>query len=468
MVSDRPASVLDQAVTHAKVTRAVVVEAGALLRLPRVIAELEPRRSLCVVADPATMRAAGDAMVEVLRSVNRRIEAPIVLTEAPRVKPRADVARAVAAQLADSHALPLAVGAGVINDITKYAAELAGVPYVSVATAASMDGYAASGAAMLDDGFKRTLSCRAPIAVVADLDVIAHAPRRMAPWGYGDLAGKLVAGADWLLADAAGEDPLDIAPFDLVQTHVKHWLSTPAAIAAHDRDALKGLVEGLLISGFAMQAHGTSRPASGSEHQMSHLWEMDGVAVDGEPAAHGACVGVGTVAMLALYEWLLGQDVREAANKPNARPDEARVIEAELQASFSDRVLVESARAEMTAKMARAERRAERVRALAAAWPELRARIRATLVPATTIEQWLRSANASSHPIDLGIASAKLARDYRRARLIVAATRSSIASTISGCSIRPSRRSSRATGSGEHARLIPRFLRPRARRAARR
>ena len=86
---------------------------------------------------------------------------------------------------------------------------LAGLPYVSVATAASMDGYAASGAAMLDGGFKRTLACAPPIAIVADLDVIAKAPPRMAAWGYGDLAGKLIAGADWILADAAGEDPLD-------------------------------------------------------------------------------------------------------------------------------------------------------------------------------------------------------------------------------------------------------------------
>src|SRR4029079_17013270 len=138
-------------------------------------------------------------------------------------KPRADTGRDVAARLAASGALPIAVGAGVVSDLTKYASELARTAYAGVATAASMDGYAASGAAMLDEGFKRTLPCAPPIAVIADLDVIARAPAEMAAWGYGDLAGTVVAGADWMLADAAGEDPIATEPFGLVQDHLREW-----------------------------------------------------------------------------------------------------------------------------------------------------------------------------------------------------------------------------------------------------
>ena len=239
------------------------------------------------------MLAAGERALAVLRDAAIATAEPIVLDERPRLKPRVETARDVAARLRASGALPIAVGAGVINDVTKYAAGPAGIPYVCVATAASMDGYAASGAAMLDGGFKRTLACARAVAIVADLDVIAQAPARMAAWGYGDLAGKLVAGADWTLADAVGEDPLDPPSFALVQDQVKGWLGAAERIAARDLEALRGLVEGLLISGFAMQAHGNSRPASGSEHQIAHVWEMERLTVDGEPAAHGACVGVG-------------------------------------------------------------------------------------------------------------------------------------------------------------------------------
>jgi len=176
-------------------------------------------------------------------------------------------------------------------------------------------------------------------------------------------------------------------------------------------------MEGLLISGFAMQMHGNSRPASGSDHQLAHVWEMDHVAVDGEAAAHGACVGVGAVAMTALYEWLLAQDVPRALQVIDARVDRARV-EAEIAASFADQALVASARAEMTAKLDRAPQRVARLRALAACWEDARQSIRATLVPAATLAQGLRDCGAPSHPGDLGIPMPKLTRDYRRARLI--------------------------------------------------
>ena len=207
--------------------------------------------------------------------------------------------------------MPVAVGSGVINDLVKYAAELAGTPYVCVPTAASMDGYAASGAALREGGFKRTLACAAPVAIVADLDVIATAPAVMGAWGYGDLVGKLVAGVDWIVADALGEEPLESrARSPWCRTISPPGCANPAGVRERDRAALDGLMRGLLMSGLAMQAHGNSRPASGSDHQFAHLWEMEELALDGQPVSHGACVGIGCVSMLAAYEWLLHQDMR--------------------------------------------------------------------------------------------------------------------------------------------------------------
>jgi glycerol-1-phosphate dehydrogenase [NAD(P)+] len=241
----------------------------------------------------------------------------------------------------------------------------------------------------------------------------------MAAWGYGDLAGKVVAGADWILADAVGEDPIAAEPFALVQDHIQGWLAAAADIAAHRTEALRGLVDGLLIAGFAMQAHGNSRPASGSDHQIAHVWEMERLTVEGEPAAHGACVGIGAVAMLALYEWFLAQDVpaRAAAWRDAPDPDR-RTIDAELQASFAEASLVDSARAEMEAKLQRAGHRAARLDALRADWPALRARLQSRLVPAATLQQWLATCGAWSRPGDAGVPLQKLAGDYRRARLI--------------------------------------------------
>ncbi len=412
----RDEAVLRRAVSRASVTREVDVGEDAIARLPALLGRLGVTARLQVVADRNTMHAAGERVVAVLEGSGNVVAPPIVLDETPRVKPRAETAVALSERCKGM--LPIAVGSGVVNDLVKYAAQRAGVPYVSVVTAASMDGYAASGAALLECGFKRTLDCAPPIAVVADVGIVTNAPSPMAAWGYGDLSGKLVAGADWTLADALGEDPIATEPFAVVQDNVAHWLANFDGIARGERDALRGLVAGLLVSGFAIQAHGNSRPASGSDHQFAHLWEMERLAVDGEPVAHGACVGVGAVAMLALYEWFVAQDAggraRECCNLHRA----SSAIDDELAAAFTDSALLESARAETNAKGVRASQRPVRMRMLAEGWPALRARLRARLMPPGALQHRLAACGAASHPQALGVSLRKLAADYRRARLI--------------------------------------------------
>jgi glycerol-1-phosphate dehydrogenase [NAD(P)+] len=412
------ARVLNDAVQKATVTRGVFVAPSALSALPEAVRDMV-RKPFVIVGDDNTMTVAGRDAVTILKQAGLPVAEPIVLGERPRVKPHARTAREIAAGIRGRGAIPISVGSGVINDLTKYAAEAAGVPYICVATAGSMDGYAASGAALLDDGFKRTLSCAPPVSIVADLNVIAQAPKRMAGWGYGDLAGKIVAGADWKLADALGEEAVNPEPFALVQGNVREWLAQPEAIGRGDALALGRLVDGLLVSGFAMQAHGNSRPASGAEHLISHVWEMEGLTYQGEPAAHGACVGIGTVAILALYEWFLSQDITPdvIAHAAGAASSSGQ-IEAEIAAAFPDRNLAESARVEMDVKLQGASRRAERLKVLAARWPVLREELRSYCVPADEMERWLRAAGASAHPNDLGVSVAKLTTEYRRARLI--------------------------------------------------
>ena len=410
--------VLRRAVSRASVTREVDVGEDVIARLPALLGRLGSGSArIQVVADRNTMRAAGERVVAVLDGSSNRVAPPIVLDETPRVKPRVETAVALSERCED--AMPIAVGSGVVNDLVKYAAQRAGVPYVSVVTAASMDGYAASGAALLERGFKRTLDCAPPIGIVADVGTVTNAPSPMAAWGYGDLSGKLVAGADWTLADALAEDPIAAEPFAIVQDNVAHWLAHFDGIARGERDALRGLVVGLLVSGFAIQAHGNSRPASGSDHQFAHLWEMERLTVDGEPVAHGACVGVGAVAMLALYEWFVAQDAGGRAREwCNLREAQSTAIEDELAAAFTEPALLESARIETDAKRARASQRPARMRSLAEGWPQLRERLRERLMPPRALQQRLAACGAASHPQALGVSLAKLAADYRRARLI--------------------------------------------------
>lgn len=410
---------LSAAVRSAATTRDVRIAAGNLGSLPAVLRQTAPAERYVVVADDHTWKVAGKRVASLLASERLAACDPVVLAGEPRVKPSAETARALATSIGAGAALPIAVGAGVINDLVKYAAELAGTPYVCVPTAASMDGYAASGAALRDDGFKRTFACAAPVAIVADLAIIATAPAAMAGWGYGDLVGKLVAGADWIVADALGVEALNPGPFGMVQNNLAAWLGEPAGVRRGERAALDGLMRGLIMAGLAMQAHGNSRPASGSDHQFAHLWEMEEVAVGGVPVSHGACVGIGCLSMLAAYEWLLRQDLSgiAPAELANRAPSPA-ALRAEVAASFPLPFMAANAEVEAVAKAAAPLVVETRLRRLQESWPLLTERLRQSLPEAKTVRRWLNSAGAPSSTEAIGINGAKHARDYKRARLI--------------------------------------------------
>lgn len=415
---DRTAEVLRQALAGAAVTRHATVGVGALPALADAVRRFAPAASCLLVGDDNTMTAAGRASAALLEQAGLAVEV-LAFAGPVRLKPDVEVARSLAGRLDGRTVTPIAVGSGVINDLVKFAAGLAQRPYVAVPTAASMDGYAASGAALIDNGFKRTFDCPPPVAIVADLHVVAAAPPAMAGWGYGDLAGKVVAGADWLLADALGVEAINTAPYALVQHNIADWLGDPVGIGRAAPAALGHLLEGLLISGFAMQAHGNSRPASGSDHQFAHLWEMERLSLGGEPVSHGACVGIGCVAMLGLYHWLLQQDMArldiEAALAQ--LPDEA-TQRREASTAFADAELARNALHEIQAKAQTPDGVRSRLQALRREWLWLAARLRGQLPPPTQMAQWLRQAGAAHSPTDIGITADRLARDYRRARLI--------------------------------------------------
>ena len=395
------------------------VAKDALAQVGAVFAERFPGRRAIVVADLNTYPAAGARTQHELTAAGIPTEDPFVFRTAGKLKADSQYARDLAENLRERDCIVVAVGSGVLNDLGKYASGLLERPYLCVPTAASMDGYSASGASLLDDGFKRTLPCPPPEAIVADLDVIRNAPPKMAGWGFGDLAGKLVAALDWQIADALGEDPVDPVPFTMVQDNLARWLSDPQGVARGGEDALHDLMSGLLISGFAIQAHGDSRPASGSEHQFAHLWEMEGLEVDGHPASHGSCVGLASVAMLALYACLLEEDVAAAAKRAEAiaQPTEAE-LRTQIESLFAAPRVLEAAWQEARAKLVAPALLRQRRERIAAVWPELLPALRARFMPAAEMAARLRASGAPVHPGDMNMTLASLERDFHRARFV--------------------------------------------------
>lgn len=416
MHSDPDDQLLDQALRAARDTRFLAVGVGNRADAATAFASQFGEARAVVVADPHTFEAAGRDVLEAFRRAGHT-EDPILLR--PDVYAGIEDAETLRAALGTIEGIPVAVGSGTINDLTKLAAYRLGRPYMAVATAASMDGYTAYGASITAQGSKQTFDCPAPRAVVADLDVIARAPRGMNASGYADLLAKNVAGADWILADALGEEAIERPAWEMVQTRLRDWVGSPGGVDRGDPTSLRGLVRGLMMSGFAMQAAMTSRPASGAEHQFSHLWDMQHHTHGGSAPSHGFKVGIGTLASLALYEDLLSRDVlvgdieQVVAAWPSLESAEARIDEV-----FGPGDLADKAHEETRAKYPSPEALRRQVTRVVDAWPEIRARLAGQLIPFAEARARLREAGCPSTPEEIGIPLERLRASFEQAYYI--------------------------------------------------
>ncbi|MBI4899325.1 MAG: sn-glycerol-1-phosphate dehydrogenase [Actinobacteria bacterium] len=395
-----------------EVGRGVLAASGTILR----DALFTDDRPALVVADDRTWAAAGEAVHAALAAAGVRLVEPMVFPGHPVLYAALENCDTITARLEESGAVGVAVGSGTVNDLVKLASGRLGQPYGVVGTAASMDGYSGFGAPMSSEGVKVTMPCPAPRVVIIDLDVAAAAPPAMVASGYGDLSAKIPAGADWILADAVGLDPIDPLAWELVQSGVSDALSRPEALAAGDPEAYEGLVSGLVLSGLAMQVYRGTRPASGAEHYFSHLWELDHLGADLDPPlSHGHKVAIGTLAMTAFYERFLARDVVALdVDAAVARWAPWEEVEAEIRTRFTG-ALADHAVAETRVKYVDRSGLADRLNRFARSWTTLRPRIASQLVPADTLQRMLGAAGAPTTPADIGLTAADVAATFPKA-----------------------------------------------------
>ena len=206
-VIDTPSSTpLDEALAAARETRCLEIGAGVISSTPRFFRQQFGECPAVIVADVNTYGAAGQAVAQAFRAAGHPMREAFIF-RAPDLYAEHRFVTELELALRSHTVIPVAVGSGTINDLTKLASHHTERPYMCVATAASMDGYTAYGASITYQGSKQTFLCPAPAAVLADLDVICAAPGEMNAWGYADLLAKVPAGADWILADAVGAEP---------------------------------------------------------------------------------------------------------------------------------------------------------------------------------------------------------------------------------------------------------------------
>jgi glycerol-1-phosphate dehydrogenase [NAD(P)+] len=188
------------------------------------------------------------------------------------------------------------IGGGKTLDVTKFAANMAGMPMVAVATNLAHDGIASPISSLEHESGKGSYGVAPPVAAVIDLDRVRAGEPRMIRAGIGDVVAKLNAIADWEMAAAETGEPIDGLAVTLARTAAEAVLHQPGGI--EDDEFLTVLAESLLLCGLAMSVAGSSRPCSGGDHEIMHAIDQ----LYPETANHGEIAGVGALFCSFLYQ----------------------------------------------------------------------------------------------------------------------------------------------------------------------
>lgn len=283
---------------HEIVVDDIIIESGAISQLPDILKRpaYADKKSLVMICDENTYEAAGKQVEELIPGLKKIVLNP----ENLHANEHGVEAAKKGLDEVGGADLMIAVGSGTIHDITRYHAYEMKIPFFSVPTAASVDGFVSTVAAMTWHGFKKSFTAVSPVVVVADTDIFKKAPLRLTASGVSDLLGKYTALADWKITHLLTGEYICDEICSMEYEALDRLKESLDGLTTGDADAYENLMYGLLLSGLAMQMTGNSRPASGAEHHMSHLWEME--VINGPlDALHGEKVSVGT--MLAAREY---------------------------------------------------------------------------------------------------------------------------------------------------------------------
>lgn len=373
---------------HYMETRLCVIEEDSLAKFEIYLAETGISGKCCAVYDANTYSA---------KNLRRpKVEQEIVLNP-DHLHANEDSTGEVLRQLETDVEVLIAVGGGTIHDIVRYCAKKRDLKFVSVPTAASCDGFCSTVAAMTWEGYKNTMNCVAPVLVVADLSVIKAAPQYLTNSGVGDIIGKYTALADWSIAHAVTGEKVCWRIYDIMKDATDCVWKHAAGTLMGKMEAYEAVTYGLLMSGLAMQMMGSSRPASGGEHHISHLIETEPVGLQvHSDALHGEKVGVGTILVSGEYHRLAQNENIEVL--PYQPIDQGR-----LRTFFGEKLYPVAKRE--NEKECLADVTPE---ALTAAWPEIRSII-AQIPGAEEVEQLLETLGAKHCLADIGVSEEKRA-----------------------------------------------------------
>ncbi|MDF2880286.1 MAG: sn-glycerol-phosphate dehydrogenase [Clostridiaceae bacterium] len=288
-------------IVHNMSTEYVLIEDGAINKLPQIIEKLG-YKNILTIADTNTNKAAGIKVNESLLKSKLNIKNFVFDTEKNDLVPNEEAIGKILVQVEKKTEVIIAIGSGTLNDLAKYVSYQLGIPSMVVATAPSMDGFASTGAALIIGNLKLTYKTDCPKAIIGDLSILKSAPMEMILAGFGDIIGKYSALNDWRLSQLINKEYLCEVSYKMVENSLIKCFENTEGIKKRDEDAIKDLMEALVLTGITMSFVGNSRPASGSEHHLAHYWEMMLLFQGRKAILHGTKVGITTVITMKLRE----------------------------------------------------------------------------------------------------------------------------------------------------------------------
>ena len=381
---------------HYASLRSVSIGKDALLDLPRFAKE-QGFESLFLICDGITYDIAGKRCMEILAEAGVKAEIRCLTHTG---FDEATLGELIINMPSDCD-LVVAVGTGAINDMSRFFSFKMGRPFFTVATAAPMDGFASSIAALNVNNLKTTFEAQTPQAIIGDTEILKNAPYRMIAAGLGDLLGKFTCLCDWKIARVINGEHYCENLVALVENCVGNVLKDAHRASERDPQVLGNIMEGLVLTGVAMSLYGNSRPASGCEHHMSHYWEMMFEQQGRRPVPHGTQVGVGTVMVLKMVEALRRSTVDFDAARTAAMAYDPAVWAENIHAAYgpaADGVI----EMEASAKKNETTARLARIDTMEAHWAEIDALL-AALPSSATVMELLQSLESPCLPAQIDV-----------------------------------------------------------------
>ncbi|MFO7965699.1 MAG: iron-containing alcohol dehydrogenase [Desulfobacterales bacterium] len=383
---------------HTVPTDHLIYRSDAVEHIPRVAGRHALKPDYLILADERTYKVAGCFIEQSLETMGSSVRHCIVADrhgESPVTDDK--TVNTIIKQAPDAD-MYIAAGSGVVNDLTKWIAYQRQKPFLTFATAASMNGYASANVSASIDGLKVLFPSQACKAVFAVPEIIENAPFELTVSGLGDVIAKTVSSADWRLNRFLFDDYYCRFSVDLLKDLEPVYLGSPEKIRQRDAEAVQALFAALFYSGVAMTITGTSAPASGGEHLISHTIDMTSSVNGQKHDLHGRQVGVGTIFSAALYERVLEIEEPRFAKIP---------LEAD-QGFWGP--LIEVVKDQYRKKLPKFEA-AARTLSHPENWDNLRSIIKDTLLPPHTIKHCLKTAGAAHKISDIRIDNRSIERE---------------------------------------------------------